>query len=276
MLNNLLEAFQTDPWSLAVLSVAVVFALVALWLWVGPKRDSAPARNDDEISLKELYEIRKIIHDFRKTVENLLNRMDELKSISIEQEERWRQLIEKIDGDIEIIHRGTDRISNHLGHGGGQRLDIYTICEEIRDRHNLRARERDIDFALWPPNNPHLPTIIGDREGISSLVENIILNAIRNAGKKDPTVSLKIINGQQKIIIQVTNTGPGFQKSQLTKVKRFFAGQANEPGTGGLGLKIIRDKVYENDGEVQVESQPGKTQFTVEFPVKTSAIRRRP
>jgi nitrogen-specific signal transduction histidine kinase len=40
----------------------------------------------------------------------------------------------------------------------------------------------------------------------------------------------------------------------------------------GLGLDIVRRLVQHNEGTIEVESQPGRTEFRVSLPVATAVV----
>ena len=66
----------------------------------------------------------------------------------------------------------------------------------------------------------------------------------------------------------ITDNGPGIPDALI---HRIFAPQFTTKNTGpsvslGLGLAIVRQIVEHLDGEIDVESQPGNTRFTVQLP----------
>ena len=73
----------------------------------------------------------------------------------------------------------------------------------------------------------------------------------------------------------MADTGAGISPEQLKRIHEPFY-TTKEEGFG-LGLAISRSIVWENDGEMRVESQPGRgTTFTVLLPAAPSAGAARP
>ena len=67
--------------------------------------------------------------------------------------------------------------------------------------------------------------------------------------------------------MRVVDNGPGIPAQIRERIfDPFFTTKAVGEGTG-LGLDIVRRLVRHNDGEIAVESQPGRTEFRVALPV---------
>jgi len=106
---------------------------------------------------------------------------------------------------------------------------------------------------------------------------NIIKNACESllaSQTKKPKIVIKSWAKNQNNCISITDNGPGipeellpriFQPNVTTKVKGLSFGF-------GLGLSIVQRLVEEYNGQVKVESKPGKTVFTICFPVSTGVF----
>jgi signal transduction histidine kinase len=68
------------------------------------------------------------------------------------------------------------------------------------------------------------------------------------------------------VLVTVTDTGTGMKPETKAKVfEPFFTTKGVGKGTG-LGLDIVRRLVDTNDGLIDVESEPGRTEFRVVLP----------
>ena len=76
---------------------------------------------------------------------------------------------------------------------------------------------------------------------------------------------------------RVVDNGPGIPAEVRDGIfEPFFTTKPVGQGTG-LGLDIVRRLVRHNDGEIDVESQPGRTEFRVSLPIgRRTARRERP
>jgi signal transduction histidine kinase/ActR/RegA family two-component response regulator/HPt (histidine-containing phosphotransfer) domain-containing protein len=107
-------------------------------------------------------------------------------------------------------------------------------------------------------------------------LRQVLLNLMGNAVKftERGTVSLTVTsapqqNGQHLFEFTVSDTGPGIQAEERTKIFEAFE-QGKNPDTlqgTGLGLNIVREIVALHGGSIEVHSQPGKgASFVVQIP----------
>ena len=69
-----------------------------------------------------------------------------------------------------------------------------------------------------------------------------------------------------RIVVRVTDDGSGIPAEVKSRIfDPFFTTKPVGKGTG-LGLDIVRRLVDRNDGAIEVESKPGRTEFRVALP----------
>ncbi len=72
---------------------------------------------------------------------------------------------------------------------------------------------------------------------------------------------------RQRVVVRVIDNGTGIPAKIRERIfDPFFTTKPVGQGTG-LGLDIVRRLVRHNDGEIAVESQPGRTEFRVVLPL---------
>jgi signal transduction histidine kinase len=75
------------------------------------------------------------------------------------------------------------------------------------------------------------------------------------------------VTSSQYILVQITDSGPGIPKENRERIfEPFFTTKASGEGSG-LGLDICRKIIDKHRGKIEVDSQPGKTTFSVWLPV---------
>jgi PAS domain S-box-containing protein len=117
-----------------------------------------------------------------------------------------------------------------------------------------------------------LPEITGDHTLIGQLFQNLIANAIKFKGDKDPEV---IISGEKKdkeFLFSVKDNGIGIEKEYSKKIFVIFQrlhSKDKYPGTG-IGLAICKKIVERHGGVIWMESEPGKGS-TFYFTIKEDA-----
>jgi signal transduction histidine kinase len=77
------------------------------------------------------------------------------------------------------------------------------------------------------------------------------------------------------VAVRVADNGGGIPEEIRTKIfEPFFTTKPTGEGTG-LGLDIVRRLVTHNDGQISVESRPGRTEFLVTlFPAESAGAAR--
>jgi signal transduction histidine kinase len=71
--------------------------------------------------------------------------------------------------------------------------------------------------------------------------------------------------------VRIVDNGGGIPPEIRDRIfEPFFTTKGVGQGTG-LGLDIVRRLVLHNDGAINVESQPGRTEFRVELPIARAA-----
>lgn len=116
--------------------------------------------------------------------------------------------------------------------------------------HDLQA---DIDETL-------------DINGIQADLISVVTNLLANAVKHTPIgTQIQVVwrrNDQAEACLSVLIMARGFQKHLAHLAERFYrvdAGRSREKGGTGLGLAIVKHAVQAHDGELKIESKPGRT-----------------
>ncbi len=103
-----------------------------------------------------------------------------------------------------------------------------------------------------------------DPERVAQVVRILIDNAITHTpGGTDMVVSASRRNG--RVRVGVGDFGPGIHRSMLPHIFEPFITSDDAQGSG-LGLAIAHELAERMRGRLVVESQPGRTTFTLELP----------
>ena len=95
-----------------------------------------------------------------------------------------------------------------------------------------------------------------------NLIDNA-LDAVAEGGRVEVTAK----HEGKHVVVQVIDDGPGIPAAVRERIfEPFFTTKPMGHGTG-LGLDIVRRLVRHNDGTIEVESQPGRTEFRVTLPI---------
>lgn len=131
-----------------------------------------------------------------------------------------------------------------------------------------KARVKGIKVVLRMDSGIDL--IYGAEIYIEETIANLLANAVKytSAGGK---ISLDIKDGPETLLIQVSDTGIGIPKDEISRLFNEFyratnAKKTQREGTG-LGLAIARQVVERHNGKIWVESEEGKgSTFSIILP----------
>jgi len=162
------------------------------------------------------------------------------------------------------------------------KLDIipsqYKVASMINDSAHLnmmRIGSKPIEFELQIDEN--VPAkLVGDELRIKQILNNLLSNAFKytDAGRVVLSVVPEAVPGNDKeitLVLRVRDTGRGLNGEQLNKLFDEYVRFNQEKGIvvegTGLGLGITKKLVNLMDGEIHVESEPGKgSLFTIMLP----------
>ena len=173
----------------------------------------------------------------------------------------------ELDKDsVERIERGIDRIDHQVQSVLNfiklkpSRLKNYSALELLKDVLGSMSIKKDIKINI-PDNNSQ---ILCDKEQCEILFYNIIFNAVQELEKKGGTISIRIIEQDDFIIIEFEDSGEGIPKENLDQIfDPLFT--TKQSGTG-LGLSSCKNIMEQFRGKISVELNP--TIFTLVFPRK--------
>jgi len=133
--------------------------------------------------------------------------------------------------------------------------DICTLIHPDVEKKQIRFT-RQIDFI--------------DAQNVSStLARQVIINLLLNAVQATPPhghVHLHIYGDEQNLFIDVHNSGSYIPPERIAYLFEPFT-SLSENGNG-LGLWVIYQIVQQLGGLITVQSEPDKTQFTVQLPLE--------
>ena len=124
----------------------------------------------------------------------------------------------------------------------------------------LDAHGSDLSLDLEPGR----VEVVCDPDRVAQIMRILLDNALRHTPPgTDVAISAARDNG--RACVSVTDSGPGLAEStQLHAFERFFT--ADGASGSGLGLAIAKELAQRMDGEIVLDSRPGRTVFTLELP----------
>lgn len=136
-------------------------------------------------------------------------------------------------------------------------VEMESVIMGATGRFQVAIEERGIALHI----DPSLPPVLGHGPWLEEVIANLVGNAVKYIGSDnpDPTIWIRGRVEQELVVYEVEDNGLGIaaedQANLFEMFSRFHTGQA--PGIG-LGLNIVRRIITRLDGQLGVESQPGK------------------
>lgn len=169
---------------------------------------------------------------------------------------------------VEIVHNFLSLARQHPPKR--THVDLNTVVEAAMKllAYPLRVDTVTVEYRLAD----NLPVLWADPHQLQQVVVNLVTNAHQalreTAASRLLTLSTRIDQAQQSVILEVADTGPGIPQAVQARIfEPFFT--TKPPGVGtGLGLSFCLGIVEGHGGTMHVDSHLGRgTVFRVELPL---------
>jgi signal transduction histidine kinase len=129
----------------------------------------------------------------------------------------------------------------------------------------LRSKAKSKSVRLRADVQPDLPTVDGFGGELNQVWANLIANAI-DAAADGGNVEVSAHRKGDTVVVRVIDDGPGISDELRERIfEPFFTTKPAGDGVG-LGLAIASRLVGQHEGEIEVDSSPGWTEFRVILP----------
>ncbi|QXG77495.1 HAMP domain-containing histidine kinase [Modestobacter sp. L9-4] len=142
------------------------------------------------------------------------------------------------------------------------------VVDAVGDAHVAGPGHR------WQVDLPDAPVVApGDPARLHQVLTNLLAN-VRSHTPDGTTATVRLRLEAGWAVLQVLDDGPGVPPALRSHVfERFARGDASRSraaGSTGLGLAIVDAVVTAHGGRVELDSEPGRTAFTVRLPGATA------
>lgn len=196
-----------------------------------------------------------------------------LAQLIIDETDRIRRLIDRVEAFSDPralerrpvnIHRVLDRVRAVVAVGVG---DWITLRETY---------------------DPSLPDVLGDQDQLVQLFLNLLKNAAEAANLREDGRGEILISTQWRhrvghaarsgrigapLEVSISDNGPGVAPALREQLFEPFI--TTKTQGAGLGLTLVAKLVAAHDGEIEFDSEPGRTTFRVRLPVARSEAQPR-
>jgi signal transduction histidine kinase len=138
---------------------------------------------------------------------------------------------------------------------GGGPVDLRQVVEEMMPIFESQTAAAQVRLELDIPQG--LPCVRFSKHHLERVLWNLVTNAIEAMGTRGGSVRIvgRAADGDG-VELSVHDDGPGIEADLLGKVvEPFFT---TKPNGTGLGLSLVRSLVWQNDGDLEIVSEPGR------------------
>jgi signal transduction histidine kinase len=237
----------------------------------------APAELASQPELARTDLIAMVSHDMRTPLASIKEALSLLSETATGQlDERQHRYLTVAREEIDRLNRMIDNLIEVSRMESGKvtmrsdPVDLPELLSTSIESLSLLISRRSLVVERTIPAD--LPPVMGDRDRLRRVFDNVIDNAIRHSppggtirvdvGLVNPGSSVlagsEILAGTGYIQATISDDGPGIPTEALERIfGRFERVDQHGPGIG-LGLAIVRSIVEMHHGKVWAESNPGK------------------
>lgn len=206
-------------------------------------------------------------HELRTPIFSLGGYLELLQDEELDEETRDRFLTQVREQVARLGRLATELLDLSRLEAGS--LELRHEAVDLRDVARLVASEFEPGLAAHRSNMElrlpgHAVRAVCDPERVAQVLRILIDNALTHTPPgTDVVVSASRRDGRARI--GVGDFGPGITRAMLPHIFEPFVTSDDAAGSG-LGLAIAHELAGRMEGELAVESQPGRTTFTLELP----------
>jgi signal transduction histidine kinase/HAMP domain-containing protein len=206
-----------------------------------------------------LTSIKGFIELLSRSSEHMTDRQQEFVDIILRSTDR---LVELVNDLLDVARIEADSVEI-----ARRPIDVGEAVREVAELMGPRIAEKNQRLGVYVA--PALPLALADPGRIRQIIANLLTNAhlyTETGGR----IHVGVEADRAWVRIVVADSGVGMTATERGRVfERFFrvrASDATIPGTG-LGLSIVKSLVDLHEGQIEIESEPGRgTTFHVFLP----------
>ena len=151
-------------------------------------------------------------------------------------------------------------------------MNIHEVLERVKQ---LTLVEKNNAILFSTNYDPSIPELAADKNQLIQAFLNIIQNAVQAMQQegtiifKTRVLRLKTIGRKRyKLVVQVDiiDNGPGIKEGLMNQI--FYPMITGRAEGTGLGLSIAQSIINLHHGNIECESKPGKTVFSIYLPLE--------
>lgn len=213
-----------------------------------------------------------VSHDLKAPLRGIKTLVDWITS------DHANKLTEDSKEQLNLLVKRVDRMQSLIN--GILQYSRVRRVEEEKDVIDLNELIKEIIDMIAPPDNVkivvenELPSIVCGRTRIMQVFQNLLSNAVKYMDKPDGQIKICCVEENGFWKFSIADNGPGIEEKYFEKVFKIFQtlSPRDEFESTGIGLTVVKKIVKMYEGDVWVESEPGKgSTFFFTLPKKLTA-----
>ena len=251
-----------------IAALSVVFFSYTIWVIFNQRRYSEMQRDF----------INNMTHEFKTPLTSIQLSSDYLsKQPAIAGDERLKRYTELIRSQYQRLNSQVEKLLNVARLESGEfklkveKVEMHQLLDDVLE---TKGAESGIEGRVFHKEFKARETFIeGDRTHLSSVISNLIDNAVKyspNGQPIDMVTSSDPGYFNLKIIDRGIGIAPQHQKHLFKKFYRVPSGNVHDIKGFGLGLHYVKKILQMHKGDIRVESELGKgSSFILQLPTIT-------
>lgn len=271
--NYRMEQRTKNIFLISSLFIVLVMVVALGFLWYALRMKSRNQRMMRRMEKVRNNFFTNVTHEFRTPLTVILGLSEQLQKEKMDAEEQknglatiarqGKSLLGLVNQLLEVA-----KVKSEIGEPEWRHGDAVTYIRMIMEIYRAYARQKQIDLHFIPS-----ATVIM-MDFVPGYFCKITRNLLSNAFKFTPKGGKIVLTAERKaesLVLRIADSGIGISKDDQPHIfDTFYQGEntGTELGTG-IGLALVRQIVDSMDGQISVESTPGKgATFTVILPLK--------
>ena len=250
-------------WVIGIVAIAVA---VIIWRFIQYqqrlKREKAIAERSSEYRMQFLSNVS---HEIRTPLNAVVGLSTLLNREPLE--DKQKEYVSSIEQSSQKLLNIVNDLLDHSKLNSGMftftssEFSVGDSIEQLRSVFNVLALEKGLKLSFSIDKN--VPDRIrGDALRLDQILTNLLGNAIKYTDKGGVGVAVTVherMNGDVKLMFNVTDTGVGVAKEQIAEIFERFATADQDVATesSGLGLYITKELVERQGGTIEFDSNAG-------------------
>jgi signal transduction histidine kinase len=174
-----------------------------------------------------------------------------------------RELAAEIDASVSRIHHLITAVKGFTYMDRAATPESIDVGQGIADTLSvLSAKANAKSVTVRVTLAADLPRVLASGAELNQVWANLFDNALDAVGAAGH-VHVDASREMDCVVVRIVDDGPGMTPEIQSRIfDPFFTTKPVGQGTG-LGLDIVRRLLQRSDGEIEVESRPGRTEFQV-------------